>query len=287
MMKTKKKGMKQVNKHFMWKALFVIIVFFCGKESYAQEKTYINDLPVLYINQDVTLHFRSPESINYIDISTNKMIGDIPIENVAKIKCLPEENFRNEQDLGIVSIVGESYLAQYRIKYKENSNVSEVEITQEQMKPLQYPSITLTEYEMRKISLDIQKKSRKLRKTQSKGMGLSAFINNIYSYGDYIFLDITFQNHTNIKYDVDEINFKIEDKKIYKETNNQSIQIYPVFSLYSNIYFLKNYRNVFVFDKFTFPNDKVLKIRLLEKQISGRALELIVEYRDLLNSDTI
>ena len=56
--------------------------------------------------------------------------------------------------------------------------------------------------------------------------------------------------------------------------------------LYTTPYFETTYRNVFAFDKFTFPNDKLFKIRLVEKEISGRTLELAVEYRDLLNADT-
>ena len=271
----------------MYKTLLLIVFLVGIKNAHAQELTMLQELPILYIDKDITLHFRSPEDINYIDISTDKLIGDIPIENVAKIKCIDDTNLVEEQDLGVVSIIGDSYLAQYRIRYKENCNVTDVEINQDRMKPLQYPSITMTQYEMRKMSLDIQKKQRRLKKTQSKAMGLAAHLNNIYAFGDYIFLDITFENSTNLKYDIDVLNFKIEDKKIYKATNSQSIEIFPVFSLYNNTYFLKTYRNVFVFNKFTFPNDKILKIRLIEKQISGRTLELIVEYRDLLNADTI
>lgn len=273
--------------NIMYRTLLLIVFLVSIKNVQAQELTMLQELPILYIDKDITLHFRSPEAINYIDISTNKLIGDIPIENVAKIKCIDDTSLVEEQDLGVVSIIGDSYLAQYRIKYKENCNVTDVEINQDRMKPLQYPTITMTQYEMRKMSLDIQKKHRRLKKTQSKGMGLAAHLNNIYAFGDYIFLDITFENSTNLKYDIDVLNFKIEDKKIYKATNSQSVEIHPVFSLYNNIYFLKTYRNVFVFNKFTFPNDKILKIRLIEKQISGRTLELIVEYRDLLNADTI
>lgn len=281
--------MKVIGNQNLCKALLTLVMFISFNLIKAQDITFREQLSVLYIDKNTTLHFRSPEQINYIDISTDKLIGDIPIDNVAKIKCLSNDKLVDGAELGIVSIVGDSYLAQYQIIYKSTGEgvTTDVEINQEQMKPLQYPSVTMTKYEMRKMCLDLQKRPRKLRKTQSKGMGLSANLNNIYSYGDYIFLDVTFTNNTNIKYDIDGINFKIEDKKIYKATNSQSIEVYPVFSLYYNQYFLNTYRNIFVFQKFTFPNDKVFKLRLLEKQISGRTLELIIEYRDLLNSDTV
>jgi len=49
---------------------------------------------------------------------------------------------------------------------------------------------------------------------------------------------------------------------------------------------LKNFRNIYVFKKFTYPNSKVMKIRLLEEQLSGRTIEMVVKYSDILNADT-
>ena len=60
----------------------------------------------------------------------------------------------------------------------------------------------------------------------------------------------------------------------------------PVYVLYKMNSFERTHRNVFVFKQFTFPNNKVLKITLNEKQISGRTIDLLVDYNDLLNSDT-
>lgn len=269
------------------KILIITLLFLSVFTTSKAQQTYVDDMKILYINKDVTLHFRSPETINYIDISTDNLIGDIPIDNLAKIKCLPgDTTFQMNQTLGIISIVGESFLAQYKIVYSDYNVISDIEIQQEQMQPTEFPSITLTRHEMKKICLDIQKRNRKFRKTQSKGMGLTTVLNNIYSFGDYIFIDVTFENETKIKYDIDIIDFRIEDKKIYKATNNQNVELLPVFSLYHKPYFKKSYRNVYVFDKFTFPNDKIFRIKLMEKEISGRTLDLIVEYRDLLNADT-
>ena len=108
----------------------------------------------------------------------------------------------------------------------------------------------------------------------------------VYVMNDYIFLDITFQNQSNLSYDIEGIKFSIEDKKIYKATNNQSIELKPVYQLYKPTHFRKNFRNVYVFKKFTFPNSKILKIRLLEEQLSGRTLEMKIKYSDILNADT-
>lgn len=260
----------------------------------AQMSGSLRELPILYVNDELTLHFRSPEAINYVDISSKKMVGDIPVENLARVKPVFGEadslrtDFYDYEDLGIVTIVGQSFMSQYRIVYTHRLDYvsSEVEILPHNMKPLKFPTVSLTTYELMELSLKIQRQNKKLKNVVSKALGLSARLNNIYTFGDYVFLDITFKNKTNLKYDIDLISFSIDDKKIYKQTNNQSIEVKPVYSLYKMPEFKRSHRNIYVFEKFTFPNSKVLRIRMAENQISGRSLDLLVDYRDLLNADT-
>ncbi|MDO5664477.1 MAG: conjugative transposon protein TraN [Bacteroidia bacterium] len=262
-----------------------------GQSTYVGDNEF-NNLPVIFVNENLTLHFRSPEPINYVDISTQKLVGDIPVENIARFKPFLKDSlhsyFTQNEDLGVVTIVGQSFMAQYRVMYstKRSGLSTEVEILPVYMKPLQFPKVSITNFELQSICLDIQRRSKKMKNVVSKGLGLTARLNNIYSFGDYVFLDLTFQNKTNIKYNVDLISFSIDDKKIYKATNNQSIEVKPFYTLYKTKEFKRSFRNVYVFEKFTFPNDKVLRIRLAERQISGRSLDLLVEYRDLLNADT-
>ena len=103
---------------------------------------------------------------------------------------------------------------------------------------------------------------------------------------DYIFLDLTFENGTNLSSAIEDLKFSIEDKKIYKATNNQSIELTPIFRLNGQKSFRKNYRNIYVFKKFTYPNSKVMMIRLIEEQFSGRTIEMKVNYTDILKADT-
>ena len=50
--------------------------------------------------------------------------------------------------------------------------------------------------------------------------------------------------------------------------------------------FRHGYRNVIVLKKMTFPNDKVLTIEMAEKQISGRNIQLSIDYEDVLSADS-
>ena len=62
----------------------------------------------------------------------------------------------------------------------------------------------------------------------TKQHGLQVKLNNIYTMDKYFFIDVSLFNKTNIRYDIDLIRFKIEDKKQTKSTNYQEIEIFPI-----------------------------------------------------------
>ena len=79
---------------------------------------------------------------------------------------------------------------------------------------------------------------------------------------------------------------KLADKKLTKATNAQVIELTPALVLETGKTFRHGYRNVVVVRKMTFPNDKVLTIEMTEKQISGRAISLNIDYEDVLSADS-
>lgn len=50
----------------------------------------INELPVVYLPKGISVHFISPETIQYVDISTKAIVGDLPLKNLLRIKYIPE-----------------------------------------------------------------------------------------------------------------------------------------------------------------------------------------------------
>ena len=274
------------------KTIYVIIlaVFSLFQELYAQSVPgiYRKDLPDIYISENISLHFISPEPITYADISTSGIVGDLPVKNILRLKIKTDSMTLEAGYIGVVTIIGESFIAQYNLRYADVLHPvisSQVQILPEQMRPLDVPGISLTEQEMKGYALAILKHhSRSGRKASA--YGLKARLNHVYTIGDDIFLDLTYENETNLAYDIDELRFKIEDKKINKATNVQSIEIKPVWQLYPLSSFKKTFRNIYVLKKITFPENKVLNIELTEKQISGRTLTLQIKYRDILKADT-
>ena len=268
----------------------------------ATKEQIISDLPEIEITEGINLHIISPEPIQYVDLSTLKLTGDLPATNIARIKITdsPESNetekikkqttFISGQNIGVITVVGQSFIAQYKVIYRNSENlntVTNIHIQPENMQPIEFNKMVFSNLELRKFAMDIiQKKSEEHPIREEKNLKLNVQLNNVYVMSDYIFLDMTFKNNSNLSYDIEDLKFSIEDKKIYKATNNQSIEMIPIFQLNPQKHFRKNFRNIYVFKKFTFPNSKVMMIRLIEEQLSGRTIEMKVNYFDILKADT-
>jgi conjugative transposon TraN protein len=265
----------------------------------ATKEQLISNLPELEITEGINLHIISPEPIQYVDLSTLELTGDLPSSTIARIKITDntdssktekQNSFTSGDNIGIITVVAQSFIAQYKAVYREQTNlntITNIHIQPEAMQPVEFDKMSFSNYELKKFAMGIiKKKSEKNPIREEKNIRLSMQLNNVYVISDYIFLDMTFKNHSNLSYDVEDLKFSIEDKKIHKATNNQSIAITPLFQLNSQKHFRKNFRNIYVFKKFTYPNSKIMKIRLIEEQLSGRTIEMKVNYSDVLKADT-
>lgn len=295
-MNKKNKKMRTI----IYTLLLFIAQFFTAQT--ATKEQIISDLPEIEITEGVNLHIISPEPIQYVDLSTQKLTGDLPTTHIARIKITDnpdsdqKEKFKipmhyaTGENIGIITVVGQSFIAQYKAVYRNTENlntVTNIHIQPEEMQPIELDKMVFSNLELRKLAMDIiRKKSEKNPIREEKSLKLSFQLNNVYVMSDYIFLDMTIKNNSNLSYDIEALKFSIEDKKIYKATNNQSIEMTPIFQLNSQKQFRKNFRNIYVFKKFTYPNSKVMMIRLIEEQLSGRTIEMKVNYSEILKADT-
>jgi len=278
----------------MKKILFFTQIFLISLVLRAQQShlVSVSEVPVIGISASVSLHFISPEKISYVDLSSSSLTGDLPEKNVLRIKAVPDSltALISTGDAGLVTIVGETFIAQYRLSFLSSSRpelvASQVDIIPDHMRPLDISGKGLSQNEMKINALSLLKRRGDGSRGKASGFGISLAVNHIYTLGDYIFLDLSLKNATNLIFEMDELRFKIEDRKINKSTNVQSVELKPVFELYPFERFTKSYRNIYVIKKATFPGDKVFNIELSEKQISGRNLRLSLRYADILSADT-
>lgn len=264
-----------IMKTFLFIALFLSAL---GTSAlYAQEQ-----LPVVALPATETLHFISPEPIQYVDISAKNLIGDLPIKNVLRLKRRDTTAFTG----AVVTIAGEKFMAQYRLLPGNADAPNTIAITPADMKPLDIAGIGLSQNQLKRLALDIFAAKVDGKIERKKAFGIEARLNHVYTLGDYIFLDIGYHDKTRLRYDIADMRFSVDDKKVTKAANSQSVEIRPVFVLVNVPSFSSHYRNIFVFKKMSFPGNKVLRAELSEQQQSGRVIDLTISYQDILDADT-
>ena len=241
----------------------------------ANAQTTYEEMEQLTVNEQITTVITASEPVRFVDISTDKVAGDQPIDNIIRLK--PKESGHEDGEiLAIVTIVTERYRTQYALIYttRMKEAVTDKEILLQERNAYN------------NHARRIWNSPAKIRNVATKAHRMVMRLNNIYSVGDYFFIDFSIENKTNIRFDIDEIRIKLTDKKLAKATNAQTIELTPALVLESGKTFRHGYRNVIVVKKMTFPNDKLLTIEMTEKQISGRNISLNIDYEDILAADS-
>ena len=246
----------------------------------------------ILVNSEVTTMLVMPENIKLVDISTDKVAGNQCTDNIVRIKPVVNEDsvqcdYYANEPMGTISVIGERYMAQYELVYTQSPYMatSYHEVSYLEAIPYTNPDVSMPKYEMARYAWAVYGSPRKFNNITSNEHGIKARVNNIYSVGDYFFIDYSLDNKTKIPYDIAELRIKLTDKKEVKATNSQTTELLPVYSLNVAEKFNKNYRNVVVLEKLTFLDEKVLTIEISENQISGRTVTLTIEYDDILNAD--
>ncbi|MBD1395172.1 DUF4138 domain-containing protein [Mucilaginibacter glaciei] len=261
------------------KKLLIYLGILISPAVYAQK-----DLPVVYLSANLTIHFVSPEPIQYVDISSKQLTGDLPLKNVFRIRL---KDSSSNFEAAVLTIAGEKFIAQYRLVPGKGNTSTEIAITPADTRPLDIAGIGFSENQLKTMALNLIARKPDKHMEKGKAFGIEGKLNHIYTMGNYIFLDISYRNKTNLKYDISDIRFKIDDKKVTKAANAQTVELNLEYNLFNIPSFVKTYRNIFVFKKMSFPGNKVLLAELSEKQISGRVLTLKISYQDILDADTL
>lgn len=276
----------KINLTLLFSLLYITHIF---AQNTLARQTHMQDLPTIYLYADNSVHFLSPQPIKYVDISSDLVLGDLPLENMLRIK------FQNDSiaqgalspELGTLTIVAEDFVSQYRLCYLNTFQANLpalIQLDPIRSQPLEINRDLLTEINKKEISMQLLSKKKSKPITKKKDFGITLSVNEIYAVGEYIFLDISFSNQTKLSYDIDEFRFFVEDKKVLKTTNFQSVEITPIWKFKELSTIKSHQRNIYVIKKVIFPNSKVLKISLTEKQISGRMLDLDIGFDDISNA---
>lgn len=255
-------------------------------------------LPVVFTNENVSTHFITKLNIDYTDLSTNNVVGDLPLPNILRIK--PKTATDN---LGIVTIVGESFFLQFRLRYTPDMDMADTEINLDNQEIFRYevlakngelpiqpinnfknPNYSLSLSELERYAIIMKKEQPSINNVVAKKYKMHMKLNNVWVVKDYIYVDYTTTNNANIPYSIDEIRYKIIDTKKVKATSSQDRLLLPDYVSNKETFVKNEFRCIAAFKKFTFPNDKSFVIEMVEDQISGRKITLQMAYSDILNA---
>ena len=156
----------------------------------AKAQTTYMEMEQLTVNDQVTTVITASEPIRFVDISTDKVVGDQPINNTIRLK--PKDNvYADGEVLAIVTIVTERYRTQYALLYttRMQEAVTDKEIECSERNAYNNPAVSLSTADMTKYARQIWSSSAKYRNVATKMHRMVMRLNNIYSVGEYFFID--------------------------------------------------------------------------------------------------
>ncbi len=265
----------------------VALMMMCLASIGANAQKTFYDMERLTVNENVSSIITASEPIRMVDISTDSIVGDKPLDNVIRLKPISSHH-QDGEVMGIVTIITERYRVQYALVYtsKLEEAVTDKEVELVERNAFHNPEVSMSTTDMVAYAMKVWNSPAKYRGIITNQHKMKMRLNNIYVVGEYVFIDFSVDNYTNLQFDIDELRFKLQDKKLQKATNQQTVELKPALLLDRSLSFKKGYRNVAVLKKMTFPNDKVLSIELSEKQISGRTISMQLDYEDVLSADS-
>lgn len=244
-----------------------------------------------------TSHLVFPFAVTSIDLGSGDIIAAKAdgANNIVKVKAA-KPGFE-ETNMTVLTSDGKLY--SFIVNYESSPKILTVDLganAAAESDPgaspgasrVQLSSTTIPQSNLDAYSKTIAAKNQGGGASESKNEVVLA-VKGIYTRDDAFFFNVFVQNKSNIGYDIDFIKFYIQDKTKVKRTAEQEKQLTPFF-VYNDtqkaVAGNSKLNKVFVFKKFTFPDDKNLIVEMFEKG-GGRQLTLTLSNKDVLHATVL
>lgn len=179
-----------------------------------------------------TVHILFPSPVTYIDIGSMDIIAGkaAGAENVVRVKAAVRD-FPKETNLTVITEDGGYY--SFDARYAENPQVATHEIgaATSASPAVQTPPaegrvlLEATGRErpavVKKTLNDIYRLNRTEMRLRKKHYGIETEVQGIYVRNDVIYIHLSLYNNSNISFEVEDLHFRIEDRKVAKRTAQQ------------------------------------------------------------------
>ena len=254
-------------------------------EPYKMEVTY-----------DKTSHLIFPTAIRYVDLGSEYLIAGKAedAENVLRVKATVRD-FEPETNFSVITNDGRFY--SFNVYYSSYPEAMSYDLLtmQKAVDKANGNDVLFEELGNNSPSLagllleTIYKNDNRIVKhIGAKSFGIQFILKGIYIHNGKYYFHTELRNKTNVPFQIDFINFKVVDKKVAKRTVVQERPLTPLrtYKPLDGIAGKSTEQNVFLLDKFTIADDKVLLIEIFEKN-GGRHQTLQVENSDLIKARLI
>jgi hypothetical protein len=94
------------------------------------------------------------------------------------------------EKIGIITVVGQSFIAQYKAVYRNSENlntITNIHIQAEDMQPIEFDKMVFPILNSENLQWILFRKNQKKSNQRRKNLKLNVQLNNVYVMSDYIF----------------------------------------------------------------------------------------------------
>lgn len=254
----------------------------------------------LYISDQKTTHLVFPFPVTYVDLGSRSLIAAkaTGAENIVRVKAaagtFPETN--------MTVLTSDGKLYSFVVNYQRNPKLLSLDLgpgvaaqrprAASPTAPAASGEAILSNSPIAQGNLDAySREALALGGTAAseKKNQLSLRAGAVGYRQETLFFPLHLANKSNVSYDIDFVKFYIQDKKVAKRTAEQALELTPVYVFNGAQRKLESkgkLEQVFMFKKFTIPDQKQLVVELYEKG-GGRNVKLTIANADLLKAHTL
>jgi conjugative transposon TraN protein len=258
---------------------------------------------------DKTTHLIFPHKIVYVDLGSADLIAEKveKVENIIKVKA-NVENF-SPTNMTVLTAAGSyfSFIVNYQacpdelsIVLKEDHSGKKANSAASPLSSLQpvnnalvstepkasFENTRLNQLQLDEVASWVINQKRSIHKIQSAKYDMVFALRGLYIKDDLFFYHLHSENESNINFDIDFIRIFICDKKVSKRTTSQEKEIFPLHIFNKNLNTIPGsgrLDQIFVMEKITIPDDKMLRVELFEKK-GGRHLSFQITHKDIIKA---
>jgi conjugative transposon TraN protein len=265
------------------KAFLVIFIFSLIQISVSAQN-------ILKVSDTKTSHLVCPDKVCYVQAGDYSIVQAevVPeLANMVRVKAI--QPFEKPTSLTVVCA---DRIYSFELQYGNEAPITYPIETFDSQRALAFSGKMMPDYLLKDLCdqvLDRHRQDYRKRKTEKDGIKIR--LNSISLKNDALFFELQITNKTNMAYDIESFNFWITDKKKSKATNVQEYQIFPEYqqNKVQRIYGDVTVREVFVIQKMTIPDQRILKIEMGEKALgnTGRKLSFSLKNKDIMKAKSL